>query len=283
MSQTDRISNHSNQEELDLTLTPCAACKTTSTENEPMVGCDSCDNWFHYRCVNVTEAVKKEKRWFCKETARQEAAKKYQKKTDTKKKKSETVPTLEQKLKYMEEEHKKRLEEWDMERILEEREKQFKLELKEKQMQQEQELKEQELDREKKMLSRALADKVNYLRRMKCIRDEYEEEVNIMDENARGLGLYFPVSVSNVNAGKPPITESLKRNQKPKKLNKQEVASASGIAGADFVDHQADQNVDGSSSSIPKKNREQVDSQIQNGLGQQHADPPRCSLQLEAV
>lgn len=48
-------------------------------QQEGMVACDCCDKWFHYTCVGVTDAVKKEKRWYCDDIACQLAAKEYQK------------------------------------------------------------------------------------------------------------------------------------------------------------------------------------------------------------
>lgn len=61
---------------LDLTDTPCAACGEVSVENERMIGCDGCLQWFHTRCVGITSDVEKEKRWFCTDDKCQQAMKK---------------------------------------------------------------------------------------------------------------------------------------------------------------------------------------------------------------
>lgn len=51
--------------DLDLTETPCAECDEVSTENEEMICCDGCQQWFHSRCVGVTADANKEAKWYC--------------------------------------------------------------------------------------------------------------------------------------------------------------------------------------------------------------------------
>ncbi|XP_055623158.1 uncharacterized protein LOC129766604 [Toxorhynchites rutilus septentrionalis] len=184
MSQSDLTSNHSDPE-MDFTLTPCAACNKTSSENEGMVGCDSCSRWFHYRCVGVTAVVKKEKKWFCSDAACQEMAIKYQTKKPPKKSstrsttKSDAVPTQEEKLKAMEEEFKRKMQELEFERIIKEKEMEFKLALQERKLQMEKEI---QMAQEKLLLERAREEKTRHLKEMKAMRESYQEEMAGMEE-----------------------------------------------------------------------------------------------------
>ncbi|CAI4229380.1 unnamed protein product [Auanema sp. JU1783] len=43
----------------------CPACSVAWTEGATMIGCDNCDNWFHWHCVNITEAPDEQQEWFC--------------------------------------------------------------------------------------------------------------------------------------------------------------------------------------------------------------------------
>nr|XP_054752301.1 transcription initiation factor TFIID subunit 3-like isoform X2 [Lytechinus pictus] len=43
----------------------CPACKKADDGVLPMVGCDSCDDWYHWECVGLTEEPC-ESQWFCK-------------------------------------------------------------------------------------------------------------------------------------------------------------------------------------------------------------------------
>ncbi|XP_062559255.1 uncharacterized protein LOC134224033 [Armigeres subalbatus] len=189
MSQSDITSNLSeDHEELDLTMTPCSACNQTSTTNEPMVGCDACNRWFHYRCVGATEAVKREKRWFCPEPVCQEAAKK-QKKSGGKKNPARTTEksnqvqiTQEQKIKAMEEEYAKQMEEIENERLLREKEMELQRVLKEKRMQIEKDLREKELVQEKLLLDRALKAKTDNFEKMKTMRLSYQQCMDGLDQ-----------------------------------------------------------------------------------------------------
>ncbi|GFR73512.1 transcription initiation factor TFIID subunit 3 [Elysia marginata] len=42
----------------------CPACKKPDDGSE-MIGCDMCDNWYHWPCVGITEAPPEEQQWFC--------------------------------------------------------------------------------------------------------------------------------------------------------------------------------------------------------------------------
>ncbi|XP_065316920.1 uncharacterized protein LOC135925491 isoform X3 [Gordionus sp. m RMFG-2023] len=42
----------------------CPAC-THPDDGSPMIGCDSCDDWYHWVCVNITEAPAENENWYC--------------------------------------------------------------------------------------------------------------------------------------------------------------------------------------------------------------------------
>jgi transcription initiation factor TFIID subunit 3 len=43
----------------------CPACKMPD-DGSPMIGCDSCDDWYHWPCVGVVKAPPEDEQWFCK-------------------------------------------------------------------------------------------------------------------------------------------------------------------------------------------------------------------------
>lgn len=42
----------------------CCKCKKELGE-ESSIGCDECDKWFHFSCVSLQSAPKKDESWFC--------------------------------------------------------------------------------------------------------------------------------------------------------------------------------------------------------------------------
>ncbi|RNA35050.1 transcription initiation factor TFIID subunit 3 [Brachionus plicatilis] len=42
----------------------CPAC-AKSDESAPMIACDSCDDWYHWQCVGLTEEPPKNQNWYC--------------------------------------------------------------------------------------------------------------------------------------------------------------------------------------------------------------------------
>ncbi|XP_041347810.1 transcription initiation factor TFIID subunit 3-like [Gigantopelta aegis] len=52
----------------------CPACKMPD-DGSPMIGCDGCDDWYHWPCVNITEEPPKEQDWFCPRCAAKSKAK----------------------------------------------------------------------------------------------------------------------------------------------------------------------------------------------------------------
>ena len=50
-------------------------------------GCDTCDDWYHYSCVGITEPPGEDESWFCKKCVQkqQQIESKFVKKKETKK------------------------------------------------------------------------------------------------------------------------------------------------------------------------------------------------------
>ncbi|XP_052567234.1 uncharacterized protein LOC128093659 [Culex pipiens pallens] len=147
----------------DFTETPCSTCKEVSTEDELMVGCDSCKLWFHARCVNLNPADKKSgKKWYCPD-------KDCQKKKKTKKSVEVPLPLppeLQEKLKALEETRKRMEAEQEMERILKEKELEMAVYLQERQMKIDEELREREFKQREANLEAEMQKKEEYLKRI---------------------------------------------------------------------------------------------------------------------
>lgn len=43
----------------------CAACGHCKDPTVPMIGCDSCDSWFHWQCVGIQQAPDEKEAWYC--------------------------------------------------------------------------------------------------------------------------------------------------------------------------------------------------------------------------
>uniref|UniRef100_A0ACB8FN76 Uncharacterized protein n=1 Tax=Sphaerodactylus townsendi TaxID=933632 RepID=A0ACB8FN76_9SAUR len=42
----------------------CPGCEKPD-DGSPMIGCDGCDDWYHWPCVGLTAAPPEEMQWFC--------------------------------------------------------------------------------------------------------------------------------------------------------------------------------------------------------------------------
>ncbi|XP_058837537.1 uncharacterized protein LOC131693614 [Topomyia yanbarensis] len=196
---------------LDLTTTACAECGKTSTRDEKMIACDSCDCWFHIRCVGLTTVPKKDKKWFCKEITCERVFQEYQKQkkaSRTKKiaeeydklstKSTDNRPPLpvpaavEEKLEAMEIENQRLEEEMDAEMLLKEKEMEMKNALKIRRMRMEQALRERELENDRLLreqeiekkeleLQQELREKEEHLVRMKEMERAYREKMSSVD------------------------------------------------------------------------------------------------------
>lgn len=184
----------------NFTLTPCGVCSETSETNEGMVGCDACDLWFHFRCVEVTEeSLDGLEKWFCPSELCQKVAEGMLRKPDDRKKKgkskgAKTLATeesdkssvksdnqsgssLEKRLQALEREQKAKEQEMEIERILREKRIEMDRVLKEKQLKIENELREKEMQVEKEMLEKALRDEKAHADRMQRMRESYQNAI----------------------------------------------------------------------------------------------------------
>ena len=55
----DGINEHNNKD-------ICKVCKKES-EELPMIACDNCQQWYHFKCQNIRRRPKEETDWFCKQ------------------------------------------------------------------------------------------------------------------------------------------------------------------------------------------------------------------------
>lgn len=63
----------------------CPACGRVD-DGTPMIGCDGCDDWYHWVCVGILVPPKEDQDWFCRVciSRKQEDKKKKRKKKDKK-------------------------------------------------------------------------------------------------------------------------------------------------------------------------------------------------------
>ncbi|XP_062713886.1 cyclin-dependent kinase 11B-like [Aedes albopictus] len=184
----------------NFTLTPCGVCSETSDTNEGMVGCDACDLWFHFRCVEVTEeSLVGLEKWFCPaepcQRAREETTKKRtDRKKGTKSKESRSLApdesdrssvksdrqsgsTLEKRLKALEKEQEEKEQEMEIGRILREKRIEMNRILNEKQLRIDNELREKERRLEEDMLGQSLRDEKIHADRMQQMRESYQKAI----------------------------------------------------------------------------------------------------------
>lgn len=192
-------------EPMEFTQTPCTACGQISTENEEMVGCENCDQWYHFRCVGVTtEMMRKEKKWFCSETTCQETAVEYRKnekgkkskqiikstdESDRESKKSDrqSVLTIEQRLKSMEKNQKLMEKEVEAEWLLKEKEMNFRCDMEKKKLIMERKMREKEEENTRIILEEKLKEKREHLERMRAMQSSYEKEMSSLDRDLYNL------------------------------------------------------------------------------------------------
>ncbi|XP_058817455.1 uncharacterized protein LOC131680761 [Topomyia yanbarensis] len=193
----------------NFTLTPCGVCHQTSVVAEGMICCDSCDVWFHGRCVGL-ESVDKyaKKNWYCQADACQLQADDYRKKREAesaKKRSKKTLATddgsdrssvksdrqtssvLERKLKALAQEQKAKEAEMEIERILAEKRMEMDRTLKEKRSKMEEVLREKQAKQEEEMYEEDLKKKMAHVDRIQQIRDSYEARMGHIQQRLDGL------------------------------------------------------------------------------------------------
>ncbi len=42
----------------------CPSCKRQD-DGSPMIGCDLCDDWYHFICVGITDTPEEDTEWYC--------------------------------------------------------------------------------------------------------------------------------------------------------------------------------------------------------------------------
>ena len=64
----------------------CPSCKRPD-DGSPMIGCDTCDDWYHYTCAGIKDEPGEDESWFCKKciSKQQQIESKFTKKKETKK------------------------------------------------------------------------------------------------------------------------------------------------------------------------------------------------------
>ncbi|XP_062558024.1 uncharacterized protein LOC134222897 [Armigeres subalbatus] len=202
------------ESKMDFTTTPCEACGELSTQDEEMIGCDSCEHWFHSRCVEVTAAAKKDKKWFCPEGVCQAVSQAYQK--QKKSSRSRKAPedsdrasvksnepllpalpsSVEERIRAMDAEKKRLEEEMDAERLIREKELEIKnalkerrmvmeRELREKELQQDRELREKEIEEKNLHFQRELQEKKEHLSRILMMVQAHQEQMSSVERKLK--------------------------------------------------------------------------------------------------
>lgn len=276
---------------MEFTQTPCAACGNISTEDEEMVCCESCNRWSHSRCVGLTAAAKKEKKWYCNEAACQVAAKEYQKKkkksgrgrkdtdeSDRSSVKSDCPLTSSELLLKEMEENQARLErEFEAECKLREKEMIFKIALEEKKLRFEKKMREKEEGYRKLMLEEQLKEKKEHLERMKNLEESFRGQMSNLDDELSKL----KERTAKKEKHKKPRVKSLKEvptendaNTFSEESGSQTKTESESECDEDPID---DDEVSETSSDGNKRHKTQKDkSRKRHGLGQQRAGPTKA-------
>ncbi|XP_055585502.1 uncharacterized protein LOC129738342 [Uranotaenia lowii] len=205
----------------DFTSTPCESCGQVSTQDEGMVGCNGCAGWFHYRCVGVTDEVKKQKKWFCPSEACQQLYAKYQKKQEAGRKgatkktdgsdksstTSEQRPNLlsdnkDETIVTRDENQQIRKEKLDVERRQAFEKQDLEIESLAKQYGIETEIRERQIKLEQQMFERALEDKRMHLQKLKAMRESYQSKMDALDKELAEFSLQSQTVLPKGTRGK---------------------------------------------------------------------------------
>ncbi|XP_063164516.1 transcription initiation factor TFIID subunit 3 isoform X1 [Candoia aspera] len=75
---TETVSNYVIRDEWGNKIWICPGCEKPD-DGSPMIGCDDCDDWYHWPCVGITTAPPEEMQWFCSRCASKKKDKKHKK------------------------------------------------------------------------------------------------------------------------------------------------------------------------------------------------------------
>ncbi|XP_008569552.1 PREDICTED: transcription initiation factor TFIID subunit 3, partial [Galeopterus variegatus] len=75
---TETVSTYVIRDEWGNQIWICPGCNKPD-DGSPMIGCDDCDDWYHWPCVGVVAAPPEEMQWFCPKCANKKKDKKHKK------------------------------------------------------------------------------------------------------------------------------------------------------------------------------------------------------------
>ncbi|XP_067325423.1 transcription initiation factor TFIID subunit 3 isoform X2 [Anolis sagrei] len=75
---TETVSNYVIRDEWGNKIWICPGCEKPD-DGSPMIGCDDCDDWYHWPCVGIKAAPPQEVQWFCSRCASKRKDKKHKK------------------------------------------------------------------------------------------------------------------------------------------------------------------------------------------------------------
>ncbi|CAI5786504.1 transcription initiation factor TFIID subunit 3 isoform X1 [Podarcis lilfordi] len=75
---TETVSNYVIRDEWGNKIWICPGCEKPD-DGSAMIGCDDCDDWYHWLCVGITAAPPEEMQWFCSRCASKKKDKKHKK------------------------------------------------------------------------------------------------------------------------------------------------------------------------------------------------------------
>ncbi|XP_065094567.1 uncharacterized protein LOC135715082 [Ochlerotatus camptorhynchus] len=241
---------------LNLTETPCGICGP-STCAEEMIGCDGCSEWFHSRCVGISEG-KSMKKWYCQSKACQEKAQEYQKQKDAKKQarsKKQTdesdkssvnsrlgASSVEAKVRALEERQKKQYEELAVELQLRKKEREMQRAFESKKMELELQMRAEEEKEQKAWQAEMLKKKMEQIKRMKANQKSFEEQMADLDQELAGLSAVKKPVVNKVVRNEMRAEPSGKYNKNQLKLSKENVKKL--LDDDEYTDEQDDEETD---------------------------------------
>ncbi|XP_043944300.1 transcription initiation factor TFIID subunit 3 [Protopterus annectens] len=75
---TETVKSYVIEDDLGNRIWICPGCEKPD-DGSPMIGCDDCDDWYHWPCVGISSEPPKEAQWFCPKCANKKKDKKHKK------------------------------------------------------------------------------------------------------------------------------------------------------------------------------------------------------------